>query len=108
MNKLDPALKRLLKWSSGAVRAPWTSTSEPETAPFGFSARVVASAAGKMVRPLTLLEELQQSAWSLTCGSLALIVCVGFVFVFLIQSSAPVPAAEISSALSFLANNFPL
>jgi len=95
MNKLDPDLKRLLKWAREA------SPSKPEEAPFGFSGWVLASR--KQVQPPTLLQELERAAWTLTCGSLVLIVCSGIVLAS--QRSAPPPTGEFSSALSFLASN---
>lgn len=97
MNELDPDLKRLIKWCR------MTSPSRPEEAPFGFSGRVLT--ARTPVQALTLLQELQQTAWGLACASLALIICGGLVLVS--QPSAPAPAAEISSALNFVANNLP-
>ena len=95
MNELDPDLKRLLKWSRMA------SPHRPEEVPFGFSGRVLA--VGRPAQALTLLQELQQTAWGLACVSLALIICGGVVLVS--QPSAPAPAAEISSVLNFVANN---
>jgi len=97
MNRLDPDLKRLLKWAREA------SPSRLEEAPFCFSGRVLASI--KRVQAPTLLQELQQTAWGLACASLALIICGGLVLVS--QPSAPAPAAEISSVLNFVANNLP-
>ncbi len=96
MNELDAALKCLLK------RAREGATSEPEEAPFGFAGRVLASR--RQTRAATLLQELQQTAWVLTCVSLTLIFFCGVV-VLLAQRSAPVPAPELPSALSFLASN---
>lgn len=97
MSELDPELKRLLKWARAA------SPSQPEQAPFGFSGRVLAST--KPVQAPTLLQELQQTAWGLSCASLALIICGGLVLVSL--PSAPAPAAEISAVLNSVANNLP-
>ena len=100
MNKLDPSLKRLLKWSrSAAVVAP-----APEEAPFGFPGRAVASASTKRAQPVTLLQELQRTAWGIACASLALLICGAVVL--LSQRASPAPAADISSALNFVANNF--
>jgi len=95
MNKLDPDLKRLLQWARAA------SPPEPEEAPFGFSARVLA--AGRPVQAPTLFPELRRTAWALSFASLALIVYAGLVLIS--QRSAPPPAAEFSSALSFLASD---
>src|SRR5262245_39587594 len=97
MNELDPALKRLIKWYRES------SDSKPEELPFGFCGPVLASV--NQIQPPTLLQELQQTAWSLTCVSLALIVCAGLLLVS--QPSTPEPAAEISSALNFVASNLP-
>jgi hypothetical protein len=102
MNELDPSLKRLLKWSRTApVPAPAPT---PEEAPFGFSGRVAASATIKRAQPATLLQELQRTAWGIACASLALLICGALVL--LSQRAAPAPEAEISSALTFVANNF--
>jgi hypothetical protein len=95
MNELDPGLKRLLKWSQDA------SVPEPEQAPFGFSGRVVASK--KRAQRTTLLQELQQTAWSIACASLALLICG--TLVLLSQRASTAPEAEISSVLNFVANN---
>ncbi len=95
MNELHPGLKRLLKWAREA------SPSQPPEAPFGFSGRVLGSR--QEVRAATLLRDLQRSAWALTCGSLVLIVGGGILIAS--QGSAPEPAAELSSTLTFLANN---
>jgi hypothetical protein len=95
MNKLDPALKRLLKWAQVA------SPSKPEEAPFGFAGRIQASR--KNGSPPTLVQQLQQSAWGLGWASLALVVCGVLVLVNL--RPAPGPEAEISSVLNFVANN---
>jgi hypothetical protein len=95
MNELDPSLKRLLKLSQ-TVTAP-----EPEQAPFGFSGRVVASP--KPTQPTTLLQELQQRAWSIACASLALLI--GGALVLFSQRASATPEPEISSALNFVANN---
>ena len=97
MNKLDPDLKRLLQWSG---RAP---AAKLEEVPFGFSGRVLA--AKRQPQLPTLLQELQRAAWGLTCASLALILCAGFLWIR--QRSTPPPAEEVPSALSFLASNFP-
>lgn len=95
MNELHPGLKRLLKWAREASPSP------PPEAPFGFSGRVLASR--QEVRAATLLRELQRTAWVLTCGSMALIVGGGILLAS--QRSVPEPAAELSSALTFLADN---
>src|SRR5262245_8927565 len=95
MNELDPNLKRLLKLSVTAA-APG-----PEEAPFGFSGRVVASA--KPGQPTTLLQELQQKACAIAGASLALLIFG--VVVLLNQRASPSPEPEISSALTFVANN---
>src|SRR4030095_1540952 len=97
MNKLDPRLKRLFKWSVEAL------ASKSEEIPFGFPGRIWALS--RRVQPPTLLQELQQTAWSLTCVSLALIIFGGLLLVS--QPSAPEPVAEISSALNFVASNLP-
>ena len=94
MNRLDPELKRLLKWASPVL---------PEEAPFGFSGRVLASR--KPPQAPTVFEELQSSAWGLSCVALVLILCGTLVFAS--QRSAPPAAEEVSSALSFLASNLP-
>lgn len=96
MNQLDPALKRLLKQASDEA------CGEREEAPFGFAARVVGLS--RAPGPVTLFQQLQQTAWVLTCASLTLIFFWGLV-AFLVQSTAPVPAPELPSALSFLASN---
>ena len=95
MNELYPELKRLLKW------AREIGPSEQAEAPFGFSGRI--AALRKPARFPTLLQELQRSAWALTLASVVLIVCGALIW--LNQSSAPVPTAEFSSALSFLASD---
>jgi hypothetical protein len=97
MNELDPALKRLMKWSRRA------SPPAREEVPFGFAGRVTASR--KLVQIPTLLAELQQIAWGLACVSLAVIVC-GFLLL-MNQPSPPPPASEIPSALDFVANYLP-
>ena len=98
MNELDPDLKRLLKWV-GAASPP-----EPGEAPFGFSTRVLA--VNRQSRVPTLLDELQRAAWALTCIALATIACGCLVLVH--QRSGPSPAAELPSAVSYLASNLPL
>ena len=95
MNRPDPRLKRLLKWSRSVA------VSAPEEAPFGFPGRVLASA--RRAQPATLLQELQQTAWGIACASLALVICGGLVL--LNQRDSPPPEPEISSALNFVANN---
>lgn len=97
MNQLDPELKRLLKWARAA------SPPKPEDVPFAFSGRVLASR--KPPQALTLFEDLQKTAWGLSCVALALIVCGTLVLVS--QRSSPPPAEEFSSALGFLASNLP-
>jgi hypothetical protein len=98
MSELDPQLKRLFKWAR--TGAP----SEPEQAPFGFSTRVLA--ARRQIRVPTLLEELQQAAWGLACVALATIAfgCL----VLLSQRAGPAPAADLPSAVSYVASNFAL
>jgi len=98
MNELDPDLKRLLQWARAAL------PSEPEQAPFRFSTRVLA--ANRQSRVPTLLQELQRTAWGLTCLALATIACGCLVLVS--QRSGPAPAAELPSAVSYLASNLPL
>src|SRR6516225_7745634 len=98
MSELDPDLKRLFKW----VRA--ASPSEPAEAPFGFSTRVLA--ASRQTRVPTLLEELQQSAWGLACVALATIACGCLVLLSL--RAGPAPAADLPSAVSYVASNFAL
>ena len=98
MNKLDPSLNRLLKWSRTAT----VSAPAPEEAPFGFPGRVVASISP--AQPSTLLQELQRSAWGIACASLALLIC-GAVVLFT-QGESAAPDADISSTLNFVANNF--
>ena len=95
MSELDPELKRLFKWSR------LTASPQSEEAPLGFGGRVVARR-GPASRP-TLLLELHQVAWAFMCGSVALIIFG--VVVLEKQGSAPQPASEFSSALSFLASN---
>ena len=95
MNELDPKLKQLLKWVHKA------SPLAPVAAPFGFVGRVMAST--KHDKPMTLLEELQRTAWGIACASLALLICGTVVLFSQRASSAPEP--EISSALNFVANN---
>src|ERR1051326_7992679 len=95
MNELDPGLKRLLKW------ARTVSSSGPETVPFGFSSRVVASI--RRTAPLTLLQELQRSAWGLACASMALVLCGAIVLVS--QRPSLSTGAEISSVLNFFTSN---
>ena len=97
MNELDPALKRLMRWSRIA------SPHMPEEAPFGFAGRVAASS--KLGSAPTLLNELQRIAWGLACVSLAVIVS-GFLLLMR-QPSPPPPASEIPSALDFVANYLP-
>ena len=98
MSELDPDLKRLLKWAHAF------SPSESEEAPFGFSTRLLA--ANRRAQVPTLLEELQQTAWGLTCVALATIAC-GCLLLFS-QSSGPAPAADLPSAVSYVANNLAL
>ena len=95
MNELDPDLKRLIKWAREA------SPTKPGEAPFGFARRVLVSR--RQFQAPTLLQELQETAWGLTCVSLTLIVCGGLVLAS--QRSAPAPAPELPSALSFLASH---
>jgi hypothetical protein len=97
MKELDPGLKRLLKWARAA------SPLESAEAPFGFSGRVLA--ARKPARPPAFFDELQRAAWGLSCVALALIVCGAIVLVS--QRSAGPATDQFSSALSFLASNFP-
>ncbi len=97
MNELDPALKRLLKWTREAPR------SMPVEAPFGFGGRVLAAQRQSQVP--TLLQELQRTAWSLICISLVLIICGGLLLVSQRSAPASAPAAELPSALGFLASN---
>ena len=97
MNKLNPHLKRLIKWAHQA------SPSKSDAAPFGFAGRVLVSR--KAVQAPTLFQELQRAAWGVSWTALALIICGGLVLV--IQSSAPPSAGELSSALSYLASNLP-
>ncbi len=98
MNELDLDLKRLLKWARAA--------SQPESgeAPFGFSTRVLA--ARRPSRVPTLLDDLQQTAWGLTCIALVTIACGCLVLVS--QRSGLASAAELPSAVSCLASNLPL
>jgi hypothetical protein len=95
MNELDPSLKRLLNWS----RPP--EAFEPDSAPPGFSNRVLASA--RHSQRTTLLQELQQTAWGIACVSLAILMC-GVLVLFNHRVSAT-PEPELSSALNFVANN---
>ncbi len=97
MSALDPELKRLFKW---AGEAP---ASKPEWMPVGFHARVLDSR--QPAQPPTLLEELQRTAWGLSCVALALILCGAIVLMS--QSSAPPPTEELSSALNFIAGTLP-
>jgi hypothetical protein len=97
MNELDPDLQKLIKWSREA------SPSKINESPFGFAGRVLASR--KVIHASTLFQELQQTAWGLRWASLALIICGGLVLAM--QSSAPPPTGELSSALSYLASNLP-
>lgn len=95
MNELDPKLKQLLKWVQKA------SPPAPVAAPFGFAGRVMACT--RHDQPITLLEELQRTAWGIACTSLALLIC-GTVVLFS-QRASPAPEPEISSALNYVANN---
>ena len=95
MSEFDPELKRLFEWSR-LVPPP-----RGEEVPFGFAGRVVARR--RPVSGPTLLLELHQVAWGFTCVSVALIIFG--VVVLEKQGSAPQPASEFSSALSFLASN---
>ena len=95
MNKLDPSLKRLMKWSRSAA------VSAPEETPFGFPGRVLASATHG--QPSTFIQELQQRALGIACASLVLLTCG--TLVLLSQRTSPPPEPEISSALNFAANN---
>ena len=97
MNELDPALKRLMRWSRLASPRPL------EEAPFGFAGRVAASS--NLVSAPTLLNELQRISWGLACVSLAVIVS-GFLLL-MSQPSPPPPASELPSALDFAANYLP-
>jgi hypothetical protein len=97
MNELDPALKRLMRWGRAAAQA------QADEAPFGFAGRVLACR--QRTQDRTLLFELQQTALGLACASLVVILCGGFVL--LRQPSPPPPAAELSTALTFVANHLP-
>ena len=95
MNRLNPELKRLMSWSS---RAP---SAGQDLAPFGFGGRVVAR---KMPgRGVTFVSELQQIAWSTACVAVVVILCG--VVVLASQAQTPAAAADLSSALQFLASN---
>lgn len=96
MNRLDPSLKRLLKWARSAEAPP------PNEAPFGLPGRVLASI--KPAQRVTLFQELQRTGWGIAWGALALLLC-GIV-VLLSHIASPPPEADISSALNFAANNF--
>lgn len=97
MNRLDPDLKRLLRWSRrGAL-----PKREPEEAHFGFASRVAAS--WNPARNGSLLSELKQFAWASCCVALVVITCGLIVLVR--QPQAPEPAAGIPPALSFVASN---
>jgi len=95
VNRLDSDLKRLMNWARRALPR------QPEEAPLGFAARVVA--AWTPARVPTLLLELQQLAWALAWVSAAVMLCG--VVVLLSQAHAPEPAAGFSSALRFLASS---
>jgi hypothetical protein len=97
MNRLDPELKRLLRWSSRAG-APGG-----DEAPFGFAQRVAAANAPKRV--VDLMSELQRVAWSSACLAGVVILC-GILFLVK-QPQAPETASDLTSALQFLASNFP-
>ena len=97
MSPLDPELKRLLQW------ARTTPASKPEEIPFGFCGRVLASR--QPAQPPTLFDELQRTAWGLSCVALALIVCGAIVLMS--QRSFSPASEEVSSALNFLASNLP-
>jgi hypothetical protein len=98
MNELDPDLKRLLGWARA------DSPSKREEAPFGFSTRVLATQ--RPGRVPTLLEDLQQTAWGLTCVALVTIAVGCLLLVS--QRSGLAPAAELPSAVGYLASNMPL
>lgn len=99
MSELDPNLKRLLKWARS------TPPAEPEAAPFGFAARVLAAKRPPGVS--TLLEQLQKTAWKLACVAFATIVFGCLALVSQHSAAAPV-AADLPSAVGYLANNLPL
>jgi len=98
MNELDPDLKRLLRWARPS------SPTESEEAPFGFSTRAVA--APRPCRRPTMLEDLQRTAWGLTCIALVTIACGCLLLVS--KRSELAPAAELPSAVSYLASHMPL
>lgn len=97
MNKLNPDLKRLLKW------AHISSPPSQEEAPFGFAARVLASR--PPAEASTLIQDLQRVASGLSWIAVAVIVLCTVVLIN--QGSAPAPAKEFSSALNFLTSNLP-
>ena|SRR2546425_9703907 len=81
MNRLDPDLKRLMRW---ARQAP----PRAEQAPFGFASRVVANSGAQPALPaiLTLQRWVGLSAWF----SAAVILCGGIFFASQIRDSASV------------------
>ncbi len=97
MNELDPALKRLLK------RARKPAGYRSEETPYGFSTRVLHSL--KPAKGPLLLQEFQRAAWGLSWVAVALILCGALL---LLSQNSPTPGTpQLSSALSFLASNFP-
>lgn len=95
MNRLDPDLKRLMKWSR---RAP---ESLPSEAPPGFSGRVVARReVAPSASPLSALHKLA----SIAAWASALVIVCGVLFL-VSQARAPKLATDFSSAAQFLASN---
>ena len=94
MNRLDPDLKRLMRW---ARQAP----PRGEQAPFGFATRVVASSGAQPGLPaiLTLQRLVGVSAWF----SAAIILCGGIFFASQIQDSASV--FDFAPAYQFIARS---
>ena len=95
MNRLDPALKRLLVWS-GRASAPST-----EEIPPGFAGRVLD--APRPSPPDGVLRlGLHTVGWPSVCVSAAVIL--GGVVLLLSQGRLPEPAAGLPSGLGFLAS----
>lgn len=94
MNRLDPELKRLIRWGCATDESPV----EPS---FGFSGRVVA--AWRAVQPVASLSTLQGLAFPVAFAA-AVVILSGGLYLFH-QAHALQPAADLSSAAQFLASN---
>ena len=94
MNRLDPDLKRLMKWSRCAPPLP-------EKAPYGFAGRVVANSASRQMLPafLVLQRLVRFAAWI----SVAVMLCGGIFFVS--QTRQPASVFDFMPAYQFAARS---